>query len=205
MNDFQHMKLWRRLAFERGGDENSVFQVVDRLTPGFCAGHGISYEDRVILRKAFEHYQLRSRLWAYEALSEMGVLSHSSDLFPISSSGNGANGKRLPSCWRPLPNPESSGSSATPTGTGQLGPVALSRAFCGVGCAPAHDFWWSRALLRSPGSAEALASPGPRPFVTIHVSFVSASMTYPTAHSPQETPHPSPHHRPLCAQKSLLL
>ncbi len=55
MNDSQHTKLWRRLAFERGGDDNSVFQVVDRLTPGFYAGHGIPYDDQSILRKAFGH------------------------------------------------------------------------------------------------------------------------------------------------------
>ena len=180
---------------------------MDRLTPGFYAGHGVSYDNYVILRNAFGHCQLRSRLWAYEAPSKNGVLSLSSGLIPIlgKCSANGANGKRLPSCWRPLPNRESSGSSATPTGIGQLGPVAFSQGFCGVDCAPAHDFWWSRAHLRSPGSAEALASPDPPPFITTHVSFVNASMTYPTAHSPLETPHPSPHHRPLYAQKLLLL
>lgn len=58
MNDSQHAKLRRRLAFESSDDDSSVFQVLNQLTPAFKAGRAISCDDHVILRKAFRHCQL---------------------------------------------------------------------------------------------------------------------------------------------------
>lgn len=119
MNDSQHTKLWRRLAFERGGDDSSVFQVVDQLTPAFNAGRTISCDDHTILRRLLDIASFSLGLERLMLVAKLGSCPILLTTFllppePMGSICQAAGG---------LGQTRSSDSSATPIRVGQLGPV----------------------------------------------------------------------------------